>query len=125
MDRCFCRKCHGDPGAGGRWLDPIDYWRWAHGGTFAEAVAALAGGVITPARPALARPAAGDGGDDDERARWQRDAAALVARCEARLWAGDERAQRALRWLREERGLDDATIRAARLGYAPEPLREG
>lgn len=129
-DRCFCRKCHGDPGNGGRWLDAIDYWRWVHGGSFAEAVRALVGGLVLGApvaeRERAVSPARGEGADAcGARADWQRQAAALVERAEARLWADDTMSQRARRWLREERGIDEATARTARLGYFPEPVVEG
>lgn len=53
---------------------------------------------------------------------WQAHGRAFVARCQDHLWR--EEGRRALAWL-HGRGLADATLRAAGLGYQPQDEREG
>lgn len=64
---------------------------------------------------APSRPAA----DEPPPAEWRREAAALIDRAQAYLWSDAPDAQRVRDYLRQVRGLDDATIRAARIGYNP------
>jgi len=110
----FCRRCHAQRG------DAIEYLRWRDGLTFPEACAALGGEKAaardprakTPRRsaprvaalPTTAAPSAA----------WQARARAMVAHCEALLWADPE----ALAYL-TGRGLRDDTIKAAHLGWCP------
>jgi len=53
---------------------------------------------------------------------WQARAVTFCMECEDRLWT--PAGARALTWLRNERGLSDATIRAASLGYNPADVHE-
>ena len=119
-DWFFCRHCHPERG------DAIEYLRWQHGITTAEACAAL--GVsgqrgIMPAPKPRPTTAAGitipDALLEPPAAEWQRVAGAFVDECAATLWT--PRAAKALDYLRRERMLTDDTIRAYRLGVNPKP----
>lgn len=119
--RWFCRQCHEKRG------DAIDYRRWLHHETYAEALAALgldAGALharqwqprppVTPgAAASLPGPLAPPGPE------WQAAARAFVAYAQGRLW--DCTGAEALAYLRR-RGLADETIRRFGLGYNPTDL---
>ena len=62
---------------------------------------------------------------DPPPAAWQAAALAAVERGEQYLWSDRPDAKRALAYLRDQRGLSDATIRAARLGFNPAWLTTG
>lgn len=112
----FCRQCHPKRG------DAVDYLRWAHGMTYGEALRAL--GAEPPARQPARRPATTPRGivipdhlDEAPPTEWQAAMSALVERC-----AGDIPGP-VLRYLRDERGLSDDTIRRYRIGYNPRGQR--
>lgn len=120
---CNCRGCHGDPmGTQHAWKDAIDYLRWLRGMTFAEAVQALGARVDALAHP-IERVQA-------ERVElvppkiWQDAIRPLIAEWAAYLTGDTPKAQAALRWL-HGRGLSDATIKGAQIGYNPTAGRMG
>jgi putative DNA primase/helicase len=121
MPRYWCRVCE----KGG---DAIQYVRERHKLTYAEALdrLGLAGGngngaaasagpapAILPRHDPAAAPSDG----------WQARAVEVCMTAEDTLWAPT--GARALAWLRGERGLSDATIRAASLGYNPADVQNG
>ncbi len=120
----FCRQCHPERG------DAIEYIMWRDDSAFAEACQVL-GGENTPQtgarRPQVVRQYTGDRATParnkaESRPRvkhteapgdvWQAKARAFVKDCQARLWETPN----ALASLRG-RGLSDATIKAAGLGW--------
>src|SRR5215207_4583374 len=112
-DQYWCRVC-------GRKGDALQYLRDRDGLTFVEAKAALglplepSSTPRAPAPPPFPR-------DDAPAAAWQVRARAFVAYAQEHLWGTTEGAA-ALRYLRECRGLTDATIRAWALGFNPRDL---
>jgi DNA primase len=109
----WCREC-------GKKGDAIQYRVDFHGETFREAVAYYGGGPALPGpRPTAApRPPAQPAPMPDLDApgpAWQARARAFVAETQAALWS--DTGAKALAWLHDARGLTDATIRAAGLGY--------
>jgi len=104
-DRYHCFGC----GASG---DAISWLGQREGLSFLDACERL-GGLDLPSRPVhVASPAADD---TPPPAAWQERAAAFAADCEAVLWS--DTGARALAYLRDKRGLNDATIRYWHLGY--------
>jgi DNA primase len=115
--RWFCRQCTGSPEQAG-WHDVIDYIIRRDNLSFTEACERLGGGGrgappqrATPSPPlqpelSLKEPPPAD---------WQVQAWRIVEECEAALWADGCEAVR--RWLNDERGLTDETIRRWRLGF--------
>ncbi len=109
----FCRQCHPQRG------DAIEYLRWAHGMTYREACAVLGQPSDRPAGRATRQPMTVRGVvipnclDEAPPAEWQAAMSALVERCAASIPPA------VMRYLREERGLSDETIRAHKLGYNP------
>lgn len=113
-----CRHCHPKPG------DAIDYLRWMHGMSTAEAISALGvsgqRGVMPKPKPRPVTPAGIAIPDKLLEApadSWQRVALAFVDECAATLWT--PRAAKALDYLRRERMLSDDTIRDYKLGVNP------
>lgn len=106
--RCFGCAARGDALDLVRSLDPTL--------TFVEAVASLTGNHPAPAPSRAPRPAPPPRPVGPEGMSLE-DAVLLVTEAEARLWTSD--GVDALTYLRG-RGLTDATIRVARLGYAPD-----
>lgn len=110
----FCRQCHERRG------DVIEYARWRHNLTFADACALLGGqkqAVQSPrlGKPARSAPAAPPIPDTTPPGDlWQDHAGRLVAHCADLLWQNDD----ALAYLRD-RGMLDDTIRGAGLGWSP------
>lgn len=114
----FCRQCHEKRG------DAIEYLRWRDGLGFVDACKAL-GADVAPTGSVRQKSIA----KANKRRRteptatpcaaWQDRARSFVAYAERELWASPE----ALAYLRG-RGLDDATIQAARLGYNPKGRRD-
>ncbi len=115
----FCRQCHEKRG------DVIEYAQWRYGLDFAGAVAALGGDGGAPTlrgsgkaqRPAVQTPA--QTAPEPPAAAWQARAEAMVSYAEAQLWQNEQ----ALGYLRG-RGLSDASIREARLGYLPKNMAD-
>jgi len=112
--RYWCRRC-------GRKGDAIQYVRDRYNLTFAQAKERLglethsradANAVMMPRHEPTEPPSD----------LWQARAVTFCADCAERLWTTD--GERALRWLREVRGLTDETIRAAGLGYHDVDRRE-
>ena len=109
----FCRQCHPKRG------DAIEYLRWMHGMTYREACAALGLPAGQPAGQPAQQPATPRGVvipdclDEAPPADWEQAMGELVERCAADI------PDAVLRYLREERGLTDETIRKYRLGYNP------
>jgi len=111
----FCRQCTGSPETSG-WHDVIDYIQRRDNLTFTEACQHLGGDErgasprrATPPPPPqleLKAPPAAD---------WQERAWRVVETCEATLWTDGCEAVR--RWLNDERGLTDETIKRWRLGF--------
>lgn len=107
----FCRQCHDKRDSA------IGYLMWRDGLGFVDASAALAGGEL-PTAPAPQRPRAPAQAEPEPPGElWQHAANGLVAWAETELW----RSPAALAYLRG-RGLTDASIRDARLGYIPAHL---
>jgi len=105
----FCRQCHEKRG------DAIEYLQWRDGLTFAEACDRLGGDKSALDVPRSAPKAAQKReltAWEAPGAAWQTAARGFVAAAEAELW----RNAQALDYLRA-RGLSDATIKAAHLGY--------
>lgn len=112
-DQYWCRVCD-------RKGDALQYLRERDGLSFAEAKAAL--GLALEPTSAPRRPAPPPAPRDDPPAEaWQARARAFVAYAQQQLWGTTEGAA-ALRYLRDCRGLTDATIRAWGLGYSPRDL---
>lgn len=111
----FCRQCHEKRG------DVIEYAQWRYGLDFAGACAALGGDAPTlrgsgkAQRPAVQTPA--QTAPEPPAAAWQARAEAMVSYAEGQLWQNEQ----ALGYLRG-RGLSDASIREARLGYVPKTV---
>jgi hypothetical protein len=105
----WCRQCGWRP-------DAIAVLRELHGYTYADAAAAVGkptDRTFTPARQvADCKPPIDD---RPPPAAWQGRGRELVTRWQTVLWS--DAGARALRYLREQRHLTDATIRAAGLGY--------
>jgi hypothetical protein len=95
----------------------IDYVQKRDGVSFEDALAILGQprvrdfGPHWPAPPKVPTKPDGD---------WQAKAKALVADCERALWLDGFWPEKARAYLREERGLSDEVIQAARLGYNPQ-----
>jgi hypothetical protein len=106
--RWLCRYC-----TEGKWQDAIALQMKLTGAQFSEAVYALANELPpTTARPLTpTEDYTPSGPPCDE---WQARARVIIAEAEENLWSAT--GARALAWLRA-RGLADATIRAARLGF--------
>lgn len=111
----FCRQCHEKRG------DVIEYAQWRYGLDFAGACAALGADAPTlrgsgkAQRPAAQTPA--QTAPEPPAAAWQARAEAMVSYAEGQLWQNEQ----ALGYLRG-RGLSDASIREARLGYLPKNM---
>src|SRR5690606_20103114 len=107
----FCRQCHPKRG------DPIEFVRWLQPGlSFPEAVAQLAGGIVTKAvtkrEPERQPPAT-----KPQSAEWRKRAEALATEAHERLWANEgEPAQAYLLG----RGLEPHTWLQYGLGYRPD-----
>jgi hypothetical protein len=90
--------------------------------SFTESAAWLAdftGGSLTltgTARPAQAAP---ESPHEPPDARWQQAARAALIRSQRYLWSNSSDASRVRAYLREQRGLTDATLKAAGYGYNP------
>lgn len=117
-DWFFCRQCHPERG------DAIDYLKWQHGMTTAEACAALGvsgqRGSMPKPKPRPVTPAGiaiPDALLEPPADSWQRVAQAFVDECAATLWT--PRAAKALDYLRRERMLSDDTIKSYGLGVNP------
>ena len=109
-DYFFCRKCHEKRG------DAIEFMRWMHGYTFAEAVRQLGGDLTHQQKPMMKRPPLPAAADYDTppAQQWQAAAHVVIQECEAALWL--PRNKKILDYVRK-RGLTDETIKAYRLGY--------
>lgn len=108
----YCRRCE-------RRGDAIQYVRERHNLSFSEACRELA---IHRPKPKLAGQIAGPRLKDEEppNPKWQEKARAFCAWGEKQLWS--QAGIGALTYLRERRGLTDATIRHWHLGYNPTDL---
>jgi DNA primase len=114
-NRWLCRRC-----TEGKWQDAIALYRAIHGAGFAEAVSALAGGSLPPARSKLpAAPEPARAGPPN--AAWQARARTCVLEAEGELWS--QRGQRARAWL-NARGLADETLKRWHIGFIPSPKWE-
>jgi len=115
--RWFCRQCTGSPEQAG-WHDVIDYVQRRDNLSFTEACERL-GGDGRKGSPQRATPPPPPQPElslkEPPPADWQERAWRIVEGCEAKLWADGWAAVR--RWLNEERGLADETIRRWRLGF--------
>jgi DNA primase len=105
--RYYCFGC----GASG---DAITWLRKREGLSFLDACKRL-GALDLPKRPVQVMPPPLE--DDPPSTTWQERASVFVDECEVALWSKE--GTRALSYLRDERGLADATIRQWRLGYNP------
>lgn len=112
--------CFGGCQTGG---DVISFAMKYHGWTFSEAIQELAreAGISTdgnsqPQRQRPPMPHEPEPPAEPPTSEWQQRAKSVVSRAEKTLWETDAGYDR-LTYLRVERGLDDETIRAARLGY--------
>ncbi len=112
-----CRQC--SPGE--RWQDAIAYVQRRDGLSFRDACAALGGqpsptstATRTPARAMPQLPPIDDTPPPDA---WQKAARAYCTWAAQQLWS--PAGERAIAYLRECRGLTDATIRRFGLGYQP------
>ena len=112
--RWFCRQCTGSPETSG-WHDVIDYVQRRDNLTFTEACQHLGGDGrgalprrVAPPQPELSLK-------EPPPADWQVRAWRSIEDCEANLWADGCEAVR--RWLNDERGLTDETLRRWRLGF--------
>jgi len=113
----FCRQCTGSPETSG-WHDVIDYVQRRDNLTFTDACQHLGGdGHSAPPRRATPPPPPQPelSLKEPPTADWQARAWRIVEDCEAALWADDREPVR--RWLTDERGLADETIRRWRLGF--------
>ena len=111
-DRYWCRQCD-------KKGDAIQYVRDRDGLTFAEAKAAIGVDGPPPRRPGRRLEAAGEAPPDEPPpAAWQARGRAFADYCIAQLRETAAGAA-ALTYLRECRGLSDATVRRWRLGYNP------
>lgn len=108
-------QCYGKCNTGG---DVIKWMQLKHGYSFAEACHEL-GGQLT--RTVAQRPRtftdAPEAPSEPPAADWQNFANEVVAMAEQNLWSPE--GQKAFGYLRIQRGLTNATIKAARLGYIP------
>ena len=111
-DYFFCRKCHPQRG------DAIEFMRWMHGYTFADAVRQLGGDLTPQQKPTLKRPPLPAAADYDTppAQQWQAAAHVVIQECEAYLWGASPKAGAARGYL-NGRGLSDETIKNYRLGY--------
>lgn len=107
----FCRQCHEKRG------DVIEFVTWLEGVSFREACERLGGGGFVAKAPTKHQSPRAPIVPPDDRPPdvWQAAARAFVASAQAELW----RNAPALDYLRA-RGLSDATIKAAGLGYWPQ-----
>jgi DNA primase len=113
--KCFsCGKQGvGHPGAAIRWL--IEY----HGLSYADALQQLQ--ITQPVSTATRQAPPIQHPDNPPCQLWQARALHLIERAESVLWS--ERGKNMLAWL-QARGLNDDTIRAARLGYIPKDFSD-
>lgn len=109
-DYFFCRKCHEQRG------DAIEFMRWLHGYSFADAVRELGGNLGATSKPQptpATRPAQID---LPPSADWQNRMRPVLAGCTASLWSAKPIAIKARAYL-HQRGLTDDTIKAWGIGY--------
>lgn len=119
LGRWLCRKC-----TEGKWRDAIALQMLVANQRFAEAVATLAGNIVTSRTPArMLASAEAERPSGPPCPAWQARARAVIVEAEARLWS--PAGARALAWLTgPERGLTADTLRRWRLGYIAEDRRE-
>lgn len=104
-DGFFCRQCHPEFG------DAIEYMRWTHKASFAEAVQMLTGQAATAVKPKL-QPAVKASTQPAQSPTWYAKAVEMVT-------AAQERIDAAMTYL-ESRGIDGNTALAFGLGYRPD-----
>jgi DNA primase len=114
QDRCYCRQC-------GKSWDSIQYLRDFKGMDYYQALAHLGRepdfkkkpkpSILSPKKEPTPPPEA-----------WQERAFSFAMQAQAILW--DSAGSKMRRWLREEKGLNDETIRKAGLGYNPTDICE-
>jgi DNA primase len=117
QQRWWCRSCSPDE----RWSDAIGYVMRRDNLNFVEACRVLGApdnnqpvALVPRPRPALVAKSM-------PTERWCQAAEALVTACETTLWS--DRGELVRRWLIEQRGLTEATIRRWRLGWNGADLR--
>lgn len=108
-------RCFGKCGTGG---DAIAWVQRYHGLSFADACRQLGGGDLPAAKATVSRASftvMPETSSEPPAADWQARAEGVAQEAAAALWS--EAGARARAYLMEQRGLDEATIREAGLGY--------
>jgi DNA primase len=113
----WCRSCSDD-----RWQDAIAYVQKRDSVDFRGACERLGADIrewpklrVEPRRLSVIQD------DTEPTEAWRAAAGGVVAQCESVLWS--DTGERARRYLHEQRGLTDETIRRWRLGYSPTDQR--